>query len=144
MSPSDVGVSPSDVGVSPSDVGESLSDVGVSMSDVGVSMSDVGVSLSDMGVSPADVGVSMSDVGVSLSDVGVSLSDKRPISIWDSRHLTDTIYDELTEISLDVDWLTIPTHLIMLSGSESLPLGAACYMKTVFYNNGMLDFTLFR
>ena len=49
---------------------------------------------------------------------------------------TDTVYDELTEVCFERDWVSLPARLILKSDEDNLPIIAACYIKTAFYNNG--------
>ena len=49
---------------------------------------------------------------------------------------TDTVYDELTEVCFEIDWFSLPARLILKSDQDDLPINAACYIKTAFYNNG--------
>ena len=49
---------------------------------------------------------------------------------------TDTVYDELTEVCFEIDWFSLPARLILKSDQKDLPINAACYIKTAFYNNG--------
>ena len=63
-----------------------------------------------------------------------SLNDSNALFLH-STH-TDTVYDELTEACFEIDWFSLPARLILKSGQDDLPINAACYIKTAFYNNG--------
>ena len=56
---------------------------------------------------------------------------------------TDTVYDELTEVCFEIDWFSLPARLIPKSDQDDLPINAACYIKTAFYNNGGYKLYLF-
>lgn len=88
-----------------------------------------------------------SRVGHQLSPHGIdttgSLSSKllRFLSGWLLVHtylfpLADVVYDELTEVSIEIDWFSLPSFMVMRDDEDCLPLTAYCYIKTNFYNDG--------